>query len=286
MKKKLVIVSLLVLIFCLSGCNQEKPLPENFNYNNCAGRSLVLTNTVIQLNDQTLEIYSHDGEEYFKKEDLADLYIEDAEVLKSACSGTLTARGEAGEAVQAGENTVQLAGDITYELSGTYNDIVTIIIPVQFTNYAVNYEYTFEPNPKAEYNPFAPSYIMTQTVVSTQYSKAELMQRAGMNTLMGMGVVFVVLIFICFIISLFKYMPGSGAKKRSEKKAEAPKTSEAAKTQETAQTLAAPKETENLMENQELVAIITAAVIAANGSASNRVSSDQLIVRSIKRASR
>lgn len=286
MKKKLVIVSLLVLIFCLSGCAQEKPLPENFNYNNCAGRSLVLTNTVLQLNNESLEIYSHDGEEYFKKEDLAELYIEDAEVLKSACSGTLTARGEAGEAIQAGENTVQLAGDITYELSGTYNDIVTIIIPVQFTDYAVNYEYTFEPNPKAEYNPFAPSYIMTQAVVSTQYSKAELMQRAGMNTLMGMGVVFVVLIFICFIIGLFKYMPGSGAKKQDKKKTEAAKTTEAAKSQGTVQALTAPKETENLMDNQELVAIITAAVIAANGSASNRVSSDQLIVRSIKRASR
>ena len=40
------------------------------------------------------------------------------------------------------------------------------------------------------------------------------------------------------------------------------------------------------MKDQELVAVITAAVIAANGSGSAMVSSDKLVVRSIKRVSR
>ncbi len=283
MKKKLWIVSLLIFLLCLSGCNQEKPLPEGFNSNNCTGRSAILTNTVLQLNDQLLEIYSNDGEDYFDKQDLSDLYIEDVEVFKSACAGTLTARQEAGAPVQTEEEPVQLAGDITYELSGAYNDIVTIIIPVKFTNYTVNYEYTFEPNPKAEYNPYVPTYIMTQTVVSTQYSRAELMQRAGMNTLMGMGVVFLVLIFISFIIGLFKHMPGSGAKQQ-QKKQEAKKTAPAAPAP--APAVKEEKASENLMNDQELVAVITAAILAANGNASSRVSSDKLVVRSIKRASR
>lgn len=283
MKKKLVIVPLLVLLLCLSGCNQEKPLPEGFNSNNCTGRSAVLTNTVLQLNDELLEIYSNDGEDYFEKEDLSDLYIEDVEVFKSACAGTLTAKKEAGMPVQTQEEPVQLAGDITYELSGTYNDIVTIIIPVKFTNYTVNYEYTFEPNKKAEYNAYVPTYIMTQAVVSTQYSRAELMQRAGMNTLMGMGVVFLVLIFISFIISLFKHMPGSGAKQQKKQKQETRTAAPAAPLPTPAATVTA---SENLMNDQELVAVITAAILAANGSASSRVSSDKLVVRSIKRASR
>lgn len=284
MKKKLVIVSLLVLLLCLSGCNQEKTLPEGFDSNSCTGRAAILTNTVLQLNDELLEIYSNDGEDYFEKSDLAELFVEDVEVLKSACAGTLTAKKEAGLPLQTEEEPVRLAGDITYELSGTYNDIVTIIIPVQFTNYTVNYEYTFEPNPKAEYNSYVPTYTMTQAVVSTQYSRAELMQRAGMNTLMGMGVVFLVLIFISFIIGLFKHMPGSGAKQQRKQKQETKTAAPAAPSP--APAAEAVKASENLMNDQELVAVITAAILAANGSTSSRVSSDKLVVRSIKRASR
>ena len=37
---------------------------------------------------------------------------------------------------------------------------------------------------------------------------AEILAKAAMNTILGMGVVFSVLIFISFIISLFKYLPG------------------------------------------------------------------------------
>lgn len=134
-----------------------------------------------------------------------------------------------------------------------------------------------------EYNPYVPAYTMTQAVVSTQYSRAELMQRAGMNTLMGMGVVFLVLIFISFIIGLFKHMPGSGAKQQ-QKKQEAKKTAPAAAAP--APAVKEEKASENLMNDQELVAVITAAILAANGNASSRVSSDKLVVRSIKRASR
>ena len=55
--------------------------------------------------------------------------------------------------------------------------------------------------------------IFREMVVSAVYSKAELMKQAGMNTLLGMGTVFVVLIFISFIISLFKFLPALFAKK-------------------------------------------------------------------------
>lgn len=37
---------------------------------------------------------------------------------------------------------------------------------------------------------------------------AEIFIKAGIGTILGMGVVFAVLIFISFIISLFKYIPG------------------------------------------------------------------------------
>lgn len=275
MKKKLAIVFLfLILLVSLTACSGQKELPGGFDFERYSNDSLGLTKTVGSLEDETLEIYSHDATDYLTRQDLSVLDIDDVEVFRTACAGTLTAKKEAG-------TPIQILGDITYELSGVYNDIVTIIIPVQFTNRTVNYEYTFEPNPKAEYNSRASAYIMTQAVVSTQYSKAELMQRGGMNTIMGMGVVFLVLIFISFIISMFKYMPGKGAKKRQEKKSEAPKEAVTAPFGSVPEPAKVP---ENLMDDQELVAVITAAILAADKDASNRISSDRLIVRSIKRA--
>lgn len=144
----------------------------------------------------------------------------------------------------------------------------------------VDYEFTFEPNEKAEYNPYVNTYNLTQVVVSAEHTMGELMEQAGMNTLTGMGVVFIVLIFISFIISLFKFLPGSGAKKQAKKEAE--KKAEVT----VAAPAAAKPAAEDPMKDQELVAVITAAVIAANGSGSAMVSSDKLVVRSIKRVSR
>ena len=121
-------------------------------------------------------------------------------------------------------------------------------------------------------------YIPEEMVVTAVYSNSELMGQAGMNTLIGMGTVFVVLIFISFIISLFKYLPALFAKKT---KMPEPKKEEA-KPAPVATTAA----TENLMNDAELVAVITAAIYAASGSTagSGAVSKDTLVVRSIRRA--
>ncbi|MBQ8412177.1 MAG: OadG family protein, partial [Lachnospiraceae bacterium] len=122
-------------------------------------------------------------------------------------------------------------------------------------------------------------YIPEEMVVTAVYSNSELMGQAGMNTLIGMGTVFVVLLFISFIISLFKYLPALFAKKT---KVPEPKKDEApAKAAQSA-----PVASENLMNDAELVAVITAAIYAASGSTngSGAVSKDTLVVRSIRRA--
>lgn len=119
-------------------------------------------------------------------------------------------------------------------------------------------------------------YIPEEMVVSPVYSKGELMKQAGLNTAIGMGTVFVVLIFISFIISLFKFLPAITAKKA---KVPEPK-------QEPQVKKAAPvvKKEENLMKDSELVAVITAAVYAAASAGGLATSKDGLVVRSIKRA--
>ncbi|MBO4863077.1 MAG: OadG family protein [Eubacterium sp.] len=136
--------------------------------------------------------------------------------------------------------------------------------------------------------------------VSAVYSKKELVAMAGKNTAIGMGVVFAVLIFISFIISLLKYLPllfdAEIRKKRAEKKAAeaaAKKAAEdmiigAAADDKGDQAQAAPaKADENLINDSELVAVITAAIYAASGSGvrgpAYTASNDKLVVRSIRR---
>ncbi len=124
-------------------------------------------------------------------------------------------------------------------------------------------------------------YKAEEMVVSAVYSNKELMASAGKNTVIGMGTVFVVLIFISFIISLFKFLPALFAPKpklpqpKEETKPASPAAVPAAM---------APVE-ENLVNNAELVAVITAAIYAASGS-QNAASKDRLVVRSIRRVKR
>lgn len=106
---------------------------------------------------------------------------------------------------------------------------------------------------------------------------------ALLNTLMGMGTVFCVLIVISLIISLFKYIPSLERKIKNfsiGKKKNAP---EGAASQ--AEIKKVPKrpvleEEEELVDDGELVAVIMAAIAASSGGA---VSADRLVVRSIKR---
>lgn len=114
---------------------------------------------------------------------------------------------------------------------------------------------------------------LTSGAVNPTYTVGEKMSKAGMNTLIGMGTVFIVLIFISFIISLLKHVNKiDGAKKQNESEK---RTANQGIDNAIAQIVT--KE-ENEMDDLELVAVITAAIAAAKGT-----SSDGLIVRSIRR---
>lgn len=98
--------------------------------------------------------------------------------------------------------------------------------------------------------------------------------RALMNTLIGMGTVFLVLIFISFIISLFKYINPADTKKPIE-------TAPILPTPPTPVIEEAEEIEEELVDDTELVAVITAAIAAYAGT-----SSEGFQVRSIKRAAK
>lgn len=107
-----------------------------------------------------------------------------------------------------------------------------------------------------------------------QYSMGKLIERAGLNTLMGIGIVFLALLFLSFLIGRLHIIPDMIQKKEAEKAPVAPAAPAP---------VAAPvvEEEEDLMDDLELVAVITAAI-----AASETTSGDGFVVRSIKKANR
>lgn len=119
--------------------------------------------------------------------------------------------------------------------------------------------------------------MYTSMTYSVEYSLAANMQRAGMNTLMGIGIVFLMLLFLSFVIGLFKYIEkfqNVGKKKAAE---EAPKAEEAP-APAIAQSEAAD---EDFADDLELVAVISAAIAAYENT-----SGDSFVVRSIKKSNK
>ena len=120
------------------------------------------------------------------------------------------------------------------------------------------------------------SYLMRQefrllSTVDVQYPMSVTLQRAGLNTLMGIGTVFLMLIFLSFVISLFKYVPAlvEGKKKTASEAAPAPAV------------IAAGSSEEEAADDGELIAVIAAAIAASEGT-----STDDFVVRSIRKVNR
>ena len=106
-----------------------------------------------------------------------------------------------------------------------------------------------------------------------EYTLGENMTQAFWHTVIGMGTVFVVLILISLIISCFKFINQAEAR---FKKTEEPGTEPA---QEFVPAAEEEIEEEELSDDLELVAVITAAIAASTGA-----NPSGLVVRSIRRA--
>ena len=133
---------------------------------------------------------------------------------------------------------------------------------------------TFEAHPATLMLVFDEDGVVTTGSIDPVLSTGEILEKAGLNTVIGMGTVFVILIFISFVIALlpkFTAMIENAGKKKEA--APAPKAAPAP-------VAAAPAAAaEELVDDLELVAVISAAIAAYTGT-----SSDGFVVRSIKRS--
>ena len=110
--------------------------------------------------------------------------------------------------------------------------------------------------------------------VNGDYARSEVLKKAGLNTLLGMGTVFVVLIIIALVISLFGFLPGvkenkERAKAASEAPAAAPK--------------AAPAAPAAAASNDAEIQAVIAAAIAAYAEETGQDSSGYFVRKIVRR---
>lgn len=195
-----------------------------------------LTDAVIPVTDEELENYLTQGDEF--------------------TVGVMTSWASAKD--ELGEKTDEDAGETEVSYA---NDQYTVTVPQAFEKADANFVFVFDE-----------AGTPVSMTVDVQYPLSVTLQRAGLNTLMGIGTVFIMLIFLSFIIYLFKFIPVLfGGKKKSTPAPAAPAPAVAA---------AAPV-VEEAADDGELIAVIAAAIAAAEGT-----STDGFVVRSIRKVKR
>lgn len=155
--------------------------------------------------------------------------------------------------------------NINVKVSDDTDELCTISVKLAYEKRKCSFEFVINTD-----------YTLESGAINPSYTIGEKMGKAGMNTLIGMGTVFVVLIFISFIISLFKYI--SVFENRKKKKKE--DTTSVGVDNAIAQIVSSEEEnsSESEIDDLELVAVITAAIAASEGT-----STDGLVVRSIRK---
>ncbi|MGN0368320.1 MAG: OadG family protein [Wujia sp.] len=317
-KKLLILISMLAVMFSLSACSEEKEKPFEYTEEQIVIDTMYLFQQYQNVSDEYADYYISDGTAFEssavkgiqqaknndnvgKFQDFSvytsgigkDLSNADYKIEDMADSVSVTVTNHA--ANRDVEITVKFVENPEYyikldQVEKSYNeetirsDIETYYgseeeFFAQYGDYYSSIDDIVAQGINSEMEGVYP-YLPEEMVVSAVYSKAELMKQAGMNTAIGMGTVFVVLIFISFIISLFKFLPAIFAKKPKieDLKKEVPKSVPVKKEVPVVKN-------ENLMNDEQLVAVITAAIYAAAGQAGNgAISKDTLVVRSIRRA--
>lgn len=304
MKKIVLLFSMIAVLFSLTGCSdgQEK---LDFEYDNIN----ITYNALYQS-------YEFQNATDAYRALLKNSETEMATVLLGGVNNFDTVEEECGEfvgyrlkdgtnqafdfaALQSQDDTIYYAAleeinllianvDATIEESG---NTVIVKVPAVHEKREVIYTYIYEKNPAFDYyeelyGEAVSPFQIREVTAAPDYSFGEKMQKAAMNTLMGMGTVFIVLIFIAFVIGQFERINkasvaiGDWWENRKNKNS----TTE---TEETTQTesvpVVAPVAVANPMDDSQLVAVITAAVVAASTAAGG---TDKLIVRSIRKAKR
>lgn len=238
MKKKLfLIISMcLILMFGLSACEKTDPTEVDYNgytYEQLQSSAQSTIATLLSLTDEDKANYLAGGQE---------LTVNLITRWDEACEGV-------GAYVGLDEFTVTKSGKtLTTDQKVMFEERPVIVSFI--------YKYS--------------TMELEDVNINAVQTLGEKMSNAGMNTVMGIGTVFVILILICLIIYAFRLIPYF--MNRKQKGAETAVSAVDSPVVE--QIVAREARTDDL----ELTAVIAAAIAAASGT-----STDDFVVRSIKR---
>ena len=241
-----------VCLFALSACSTaETDTAEEMD------PSLVMT--LQQGTQQYLDLFAAMGDEDLEKALAASEKNKDT-VMQSALNSWKSVKGDLGALVSSETAEVGIVDDgYVARIPAVFekrNAEFTVIVDEDLAN-------------------------ITSITISPEYTTGEKLSKAGMNTLMGMGIVFLVLIFISILISCFKFISVFENKMKAKNAAPAPAAAPVAAPAAEEEELVDDLElvAEEVCDDTELVSVIAAAIAASEG----RESADGLIVRSIKR---
>ena len=256
MKKIKLVLVLMACLLGLTACGSKERVPDEVANNLSEMSVRVIENVYNSLDeDSRAELVTEgaEGVEYIF-ENYFGMKVEGNGMI-SAFDSYLMATDEIGKLVSINNCAAE------YDTSG---DKIIITVNCTFANKDADVEFIYK---KDLY------HTLTSSATNIDYTFGEKMAKAGLNTLLGMGTVFVVLILIFGIISLFNFIPKIEAA-FSKKDVQPVATS-------VDNAITQIVESEELTDDLELVAVISAAIAAYEGSAST----DGYVVRSIRRVS-
>lgn len=255
LKRMVLAMCLVACFFVLSACSSAATAPEESSLD--PQMASYITQTSEQLVQSITSLDKESGEE-----SQAYLIKEKQEGLAGAVASWLNSMNDTGSLVEILDSDAQESSD------GAYIGIVN----ASFEKRNAEFKFFYEEDGQ--------QMTVASVSIAPEYTTGEKMQKAAMNTLMGMGTVFLVLIFISLLISCFKYinvLQNMAAKKNAPaESAPAPAAAPA------------PVQAADTTDEDEIAAVIAAAIAAAEEDelAETVVSNDKLVARSIRHADR
>lgn len=247
MKKKIsLLLCVLVMTFSFAGCSEEKVSATDKETLEASAE--VFISSFSQMADEDLESFKEVSDFQLDYIMMSNYLPITGENFITIINSWEAAEEECGAYVSHGD----------YEVEAT-NDGYEVSTEAEYENRKATILFVFDENMNVE-----------SMDVSAKFSMGEILTKAGLNTLLGMGTVFIVLIFLAFLISLMKYIPVlmDLFTKKDKKTAE----------------VTVPVTTETVVESAEevddleLIAVITAAIAAQEGT-----DGSGFVVRSIRR---
>lgn len=244
-KAALLLVVMVLAVFALAGCGKDNNLYSGYTYDElCTFMEGSMQGMVMSLEQSTPEELASYAQSYTEN---------GQEVYANLFNTWVEYRPGVGDFVSMGDFSDSKSGkSLTFTQTINYEER-----PLLMT-------YVFS------YNKLDQTLKYTDMSVDLVYTTGEKMSKAGMNTLLCMGVVFAVLILISIIISAFNLIPK--IQKAFAKNEPAPEEKKDFVEQ------VAERESSVATDDTELVAVIAAAVAMDTG-----LPADGFVVRSIRR---